>query len=201
MDAIARAEAVLESCDAELRKITEAALAEGDYDAVMLLTKTLKELAVVRSGPHNGPFKPKLDTIDVTQDDASQSATKSRADPSAKKAVDRYPRFRRDDMQLVKIGWSKKTRSEYEHRAPFTVVRSVTENLAGRMGDGRISRVEDLAPMTAEGGSVTPSYQTYLSIAWLRSEGLVNRVGRKGYTNSAPDELVERAERRWAEMG
>ena len=201
MDAIAHAQAVLESCDAGLRKITEAALAEGDYDAVILLTRLLKELAILRGVPSNEPSTSRPDMIGMTQDDAGQLATKSRVDPRPKKSVGKYPRFRRDDRQLVKIGWSKKTRSEYEHRAPFAVVRSVTQNLAGRMSNGRVSRVEDLAPTTAESESVTPSYQTYLAIAWLRSEGLVNRVGRKGYTSTAPEELVERAEQRWAEMG
>jgi len=201
MDAIAHAQAALESCDAELRKITEAALAEGEYDAVILLTRMLKELAILRAVPSNETSESHPEMIDMPQNDAGQLATRGRGDPKPKRSVGKYPRFRRDDTQLVKIGWSKKSRSEYEHRAPFAVVLTTTQNLAGQMSNGRVSRVEDLAPTTPEGESATPSYQTYLAIAWLRSEGLVNRVGRKGYTSTAPGELAERAERRWAEMG
>ena len=48
---------------------------------------------------------------------------------AAKKASP-YPKFLREGDALLKLGWSRKSRSEYEHRAPREAVLAVAERIA-----------------------------------------------------------------------
>lgn len=91
-----------------------------------------------------------------------------------------YPRFEREDDKLVKIGWSEKEAREYEHRAPresvFRVIEAIESHAAARE---RPFTVDDLRP--PQETEPEPSYQTYLTLAWLRSEGYVDRDGKNTY--------------------
>ena len=45
--------------------------------------------------------------------------------------------------------------------------------------------------------SEVPGYQVYLCLAWLRSEGLVTKHERQGYTADSPDSLEKDVASRW----
>jgi hypothetical protein len=97
--------------------------------------------------------------------------------------AERYPHFIRDEDKLVKIGWSKRNKAEYEHRAPREVVFAFVRRLRDRVSDAKAFVVEDLLPLTdLETGVDVPAYQIYLTLAWLRRNGLVTKKGRDGYT-------------------
>jgi hypothetical protein len=93
---------------------------------------------------------------------------------------DSYPRFRRDGDRLVKVGWSRKGREEYEHRAPSSVIWAFAGTLRDQDKESPF-RMEDLLPVTSDAGAELPSYQAYVVLAWLRSEGVVTKDGRDGY--------------------
>jgi len=93
-----------------------------------------------------------------------------------------YPRFEREgDAKLIKIGWSKKERREYEHRTPRDIVLRVAELISESVKPGRIFTIERLMPMKDAQGAEIPSYQTYLALAWFRVLGIVKAKGKEGY--------------------
>ncbi len=56
---------------------------------------------------------------------------KRQAKGKKKRKTSPYPKFFREGNALLKLGWSRKSRSEYEHRAPREAVLAV----AGRVAD------------------------------------------------------------------
>ena len=205
MESAREVEKVLQACTGKLKALTEAALADGDFDSVLYVTTVLKRFSDLQLGlgTDSGVQRDPLSEEKSLQvDGSSRSASKRHEPKSATKSKTAYPRFRRDGSHLVKVGWSKKSRQEYEHRAAFGVVLAVAARLEERTAGGHTASVDELLPLVAgDHGDQVPSYQLYLAIAWLRSERLLNRIGRKGYTSAAPGELAARARERWDEMG
>ena len=92
-----------------------------------------------------------------------------------------YPRFAVEDDSLVKIGWSRQAKAEYEHRSPLStlqIIARAVSTIADRRG--RFT-TEDLMPLSDADGREVPSYQSYLCLAFLRHAGLVGRGGRSKY--------------------
>jgi len=96
-----------------------------------------------------------------------------------------YPRFERDDDKLVKVGWSKKAREEYEHRAPRPAVLAFAEHVGTATAKGKTFVIDDLLPVHDAAGDELPSYQVYLALGWLRNAGAVEKKGRDGYVRVA----------------
>ena len=93
-----------------------------------------------------------------------------------------YPRYERDGDRLVKIGWSKKNKQSYEHRAPRSAVVAFARHLADRTEIGEVFAMEKIFPVIASNdGDEVPGYQAYLALGWLRDVGLVEKKGRDGY--------------------
>ncbi len=112
-----------------------------------------------------------------------------------------YPQFLRDDAHLIKIGWSKKEKRQYEHKAPKVVLDLLLAALLSAGRDGHWFTTEDVLPLreTVDGGEV-PSYQAYLCLAWLRVEALIEQHGRQGYSLPRPDQLGDLVGERWEEL-
>lgn len=206
MESAREVEKVLHACAEKLKALTEAALADGDFDSVLYVTTVLKKLSDLQHGmdTDSGVRRDLLvgkQTLEA--DDSSHRDPVQHHEPKGRaKSNTAYPRFRRDGSHLVKVGWSKKSRQEYEHRAAFDVVLAVSSRLEETTAGSRTAGVDELHPLVVgDHGDQVPSYQLYLAIAWLRSERLLNRIGRKGYTSAAPGELAARARERWDEMG
>ena len=96
----------------------------------------------------------------------------------------KYPRFERHDLKLVKVGWSKKGRDEYEHRAPRDAVVAFVRHLTSKVKPGKTFVVEELLPVPDSTGGEIPSYQVYMTLAWLRHARAVEKRGRDGYALS-----------------
>ena len=106
--------------------------------------------------------------------------------------------FARDGNQLVKTGWSKKTRTEYRHRVPEPAVSAVVSALR-RFGATEFS-MERLTPVQNEDGTTLPSYQVYLVVAWLRACGAVKKAGRGGYLPVADRLDVAAVNEHWSAL-
>ena len=110
----------------------------------------------------------------------------------------KYPTFARDGKQLVKTGWSKKTRKEYKHRVTESAVSAVVSALRD-FGATEFS-MDELNPVQNEDGTVLPSYQVYLVVAWLRACGAITKTGRGGYS-PLPDRIdVGAMNERWSAL-
>lgn len=112
-----------------------------------------------------------------------------------------YPRFCLEADALTKVGWSRKSAAEYEHKAPKSTVATVWNELGKCGKSGRQFRMDVLLPLTEPAtGAAIPAYQAYVAVAWLKASGLVRQHGRKGYTITR--RLLDRAEfeREWATL-
>ncbi len=92
-----------------------------------------------------------------------------------------YPRFERDDERLIKVGWSKKNKTEYEHKVPRAVAETIFNRLIMKRGQSKKFEVDELLPVTTKEGEEIPAYQVYATIAWLRNSAAVEKRGRDGY--------------------
>lgn len=171
-----RAESALRRCEVEVQGLLVRAAGSGLYDEINRMTeiaRSLDDMATaaqsaqrLEAGSDGSLLRPATDPV-------------GNALPKRPRAKD-YPKFSRDGQQLVKIGWSKKYREEYIHRANFEQARSIVEYLVVA-GNGRPVSVDNILAVRESDGAEIPGYQVYLVLAWLRKEGVVDRVGRQGY--------------------
>lgn len=111
----------------------------------------------------------------------------------------RYPLFWRDRDRLVKVGWSDRDNRCYEHRAPQCAVFRVAHAIDLSGANGRQFKMEEVLGELAALPDPVPSYQCYLTLAWLRFEGLVGRIGKEGYElTSGPCE--DSLSQRWTNL-
>lgn len=197
MVAIESAKSSLAHCEKELRRAASGALNAGDYTAARTVLSLAETIAEHRA---------RLDRDDDKQDAAAPETARTRASANSRNAKPQiapkptrrtkpgsYPRFIRRDDKLIKIGWSKRNKQEYEHKAPGSVVFAIAGHLRTHTRDGKLFTVNDMLPVPdPEQGGELPSYQVYLALAWLRSAGAISKHGRDGY---APDHarLTEKA--------
>lgn len=110
-----------------------------------------------------------------------------------------YPMFFGERDNLVKVGWSKKAREEYEHKAPKRTVFALTAALAEAGRNGRRFTMESVMPIKEpDSETAVPDYQAYLALAWLRALGLVVQHGRQGYTLTNVGLQGELLEHHWS---
>jgi hypothetical protein len=108
--------------------------------------------------------------------------------------------FAKSGDVLVKIAWSKSSKTEYQHKAPRNVVQKLADALARRSEGGSIISMDTVLPLKADDGSQIPDYQVYVSLAWFRQIGAVKQNGRQGYTVKKASELLQQVEAAWADL-
>jgi hypothetical protein len=182
MDTIQEARLVLAGAERALRKLIEHGLKEQQYAEVAKIAGFAEGVTRLLNG------QGQLTTANASIiEGATQSTRLSRTAPvrqhaTSKARRDEYPRFERDVDTLVKIGWSKKHKAPYEHRAQRETVINFAKHLSSVTSDGRVFAVEELIPvLDAVNGAEIPAYQVYLVLAWLRQVGVVEKKGRNGY--------------------
>lgn len=219
MDRLSVGRELLSTAEAGLRDLGAKAAKSGDYDEVMLIAdvaKGLHDLATRIESPNgrmptsttlNGALSRQAGPEDV-KDVAKSGLTRGRktAAKSGKKSrrstrKNGYPRFLRRGNDLVKIGWSKGSAKEYQHKAPHSVLVAVAKSLCEKAPSGEVLSTDEFLPTELpESGEEIPAYQAYVCLAWLRSTGLVNQKGRQGYSLSDAESLTERIEEEWSRM-
>lgn len=182
---ITKAVKILSKCEADLRTLVASAADSGDYDAVLRITSWAKQISLMAGG-------------------TPSEAQEKRPDANKIKKIaarDAYPRFARREDQLVKVGWSKRQKSEYEHKAPHRAVLVLARTVAEAGKDGRIVQIKALLPLRdSTDGSEIPDYQVYLVIAWWRSTGLLDQHGRQGYSIPKASQFYQAVESAWAKL-
>jgi hypothetical protein len=179
MKAVNTAKARIAACEAEIKALMTSLVANGDYEELPALAVLAGRLAELAAG----------EPAAVTAAGSETQASRVLAIPDvalvaepkpAKKKLD-YPRFERSEDRLIKVGWSKKDREEYEHKASKATARAVFEAIADASSSRDFVRVEDVLRVRGEQEEEIPSYQIYLVIAWLRSGGAIEKEGNEGY--------------------
>lgn len=110
---------------------------------------------------------------------------------------DGLPRFLREADRLVKIGWSERDHRVYEHRAPRGTVFEFARLAHDKASDTTAFTMDDVLPLKDQAGKESPSYQAYLALAWLRTVGAIQRVGKDGYTAKRENLEREALEHLW----
>ena len=103
---------------------------------------------------------------------------------------------------LLKLGWSRKSKAEYEHRAPREAVLAVAARVAEVASTTSRFTVEDLGDVRiAQGEEPISGCQVYLCVAWFRRAGFVVQHGRRGYTLPvAPAKFPAKVKSAWGEL-
>jgi hypothetical protein len=186
------ARAILRQAEAAIRELIERRLAAEAYEEVAKLARLAAGLATL-----------------LREEEGHAAEAQTAKPPSPRRGKRKrprgrrgggkkagYPRFVREGDRLVKVGWSKKNKSEYEHRAPRSAVVAFATHLCSNVEVGGTFTVEDLLPVPdpAHDGEL-PAYQVYMVLAWLRTTGAVEKRGRQGYVlrrNVLPDKEIAR---------
>jgi predicted nucleic acid-binding protein len=201
MDTAKQAKEVLSAAEKQLRELVGTAAAGGEYESAERIMRWARVVGTLtRDSEATAPSTPEL-SANRSSCDRVRRRSAGRRRSSGTLRGDRhlaYPRFFRRGEQLVKIGWSKKEKAEYEHKAPRRVVDALTAAIARRSGNGKLFTVEDLLPLKdPKDGSEMPGYQVYVTLAWLRTVGLVDQRGREGYRVASPSTLDARVREAW----
>jgi hypothetical protein len=171
----------IKHCEQDLRKLVAKAAESGDYAAVMTLTdwaKTLAGLAPSAAAP--------TPSFAAPQPEAAPKRTK-------------YPKFVRHGDELVKYGWSKTKRREYQHRASRAMLTKLVGRLAAVGSPSKVRPATDFLFDGAKEGDA-PNYQFYLCLAWLRSLDIVVQHGRQGYTLPNPSAITSAVDSAWKSL-
>lgn len=169
---------ILVRCEKEIRERAVSALSKADYSLSRSLMDLAQELSALRDR-YTGDV--------VTSVEVKPLPVRRAKAVAAVKSKAAYPHFVREDESIVKVGWSKKEKAEYEHRASLDSVRAFVRHLAAAAIPGRIWTVESILPVPSlSGDSELPEYQIYLVLAWLRSVSLIDKHGRNGYSVRPP---------------
>lgn len=174
MSKIIEARAAVADAEHKVRGLIQIAAREGSYAEVedlVLLAQRLRDL-----GPEQPRIAPSL--IDEPRAAPARTSTKGRGKSPA------YPRFERDEDRLIKVGWSKREKREYEHKAPRAAALAVYLRL-GQVKARKAFRMDEILPVdtpaTLPDGTEVPAYQAYVVLAWLRSVGQIEKSGNDSY--------------------
>lgn len=209
MDWDRRTHEIIEAAERALAELAVKAAAERDYPRATALLETAQRVSeaarlngkvasakqVDRTPVHGAPTRNNDDDVLSTESEVAAPPMRP-----AKKPKPQYPRFRREDTTLVKIGYSKSERATYEHRSPRNVLDRLIERIAEVGARGERFTTEQLMPLQDARGSELPSYQVYLCLAWLVSQGLIERHGRQGYTVADTTALPSAVDQAWSSL-
>lgn len=191
----------MRQAEANLRELVSTAASAGDYASVVKIAawaraigNMVKEVPAMAAPASAGVGAP-VAVKDQTRSSKSTKVSKPGRGPSVA-----YPRFLRQDDQLVRIAWSKRKKKEYRHKAPYAVLQALVKVMSELGKDGRIFSTEDLLPIQDTDGNEVPSYQAYVGIALLKHTSLLDQHGRQGYSIPRLAEFADTIEAVWQKL-
>jgi hypothetical protein len=188
---------LLEDCERGLRKLVAEAAGDGDYLGVQKINDLAKAIAALAA---EGRLTPEPITIETAKRDsknetishAASAATTKVGMRKSRPSIDAYPKFFRRGDELVKVGWSKKDRKEYNHRAPRGAIDAVVAAVRQIGAKGKLFNGDALLPLkNPTNGGAVPDYQGYVALAWLKHLGVVDQRGRRAGYTLAPDKQID----------
>jgi hypothetical protein len=201
---------VARRAESEIRTLIEKAVRGGQYQEVADLADVAQGLMELRNrlgdttdgiGSSVGSMAVEADSLERSSKPKARKRKKSssKAGLALKLRDTEYPRFLKDQDKLVKVGWSEREASTYEHRAPFEAIRVVVQKIEALTGKSDTFRMEDVLPVQVDGNEI-PSYQAYMALAWLRKSSLVDRSNKNSYIVKSSHDLLKTVERLWKSL-
>lgn len=162
-----------------------------DWARVDWLLKLIKSVASLEASGNRGPAILPIQS-GVALEVGPSVGAKVYQKPQLKKIGTReYPIFKREGADtLVKVGYSKSDRRQYEHRSPRTVLERLSEQIDKVGAGGAVFTSEQILPPGEQALADLPTYQVYLCLAFLVQHGVVHKLGRQGYS-IAPESAVD----------
>jgi len=194
---------VLAAAEHQLRKILADASLTAEFSELRELAAWAEVIREIPSGdfPARAGQGLRL-TPDATIEAKRRTRPRRRSSkiPSTKSRGRSYPHFLRHGQDLIKIGWSKGKKCEYQQKAPWEALHALVDAIA-RAGTERARfTMDELLPIAGAKGSEFPSYQLYICMAWLRDERLVVQQGRQGYSLADARSLSAAVDERWPHL-
>jgi hypothetical protein len=197
MDIIQRTEGLLTETESTLVRFAGEAGAARDYDRAASLIEIARKIKQMAEQFTSSAAKTevRVNPADETKD--VHPIAESKTPVRSRNKLGHYPRFVREGDNLIKIGWSKSQRAEYEHKSPRRLLTVLCASLTSANGK-RIIMDKVLPLKDPVNESSFPDYQSYVCLAWLKSAGLVTQHGRQGYSLPKGIELEKSVEALWA---
>ena len=186
---------LLDECEQNLRRLVAEAAGSGDYSDVLRITDWAKGVAALAAEARTGGAGAGAEAVA-----AQQSLQGPRHSPLPRAAGtngrvhvrDTYPKFFRRGDELIKVGWSKKERKEYSHRAPRRAVDAVAAAVKQAGARGKLFTGDTLIPLKdPSDGAALPDYQVYVSLSWLTNLGVLEQRGRRAGYAVVPHKQID----------
>jgi len=181
---------ILTKCESDLQEVIVEAAKEGDYRSVDMAKTAAVNVSNVKARIKNPSSKPQAKGVSVV-------SHRKRKSSSRKGGKSRYPKFNVKNDTLIRIGWSKKQKREYTHKAPKFVFEGTVKAMAAlaQNGAGPFTAEEIIEQVNHMESEMIPSYQVYVVIGFLRARKCIVQVGREGY--NIPVDVCGKAEDVW----
>jgi len=189
----------LKDCEDALRKLAAESAEEGDYEMLERIGTTARAVSELAH-----EWQSRNSVLTAVRNELPSGVLGARSEPARSAVTTRlrvsrqYPKFIRRGDELVKIGWSKKEKREYQHRAGHAILDAISHALLDASKRRRLFTMEVLERQLGSGANAVPGYQTYVWLAWLRSVGLIKQHGRQGYSLTKPATFEKDVEQRLA---
>jgi len=194
---------VLHDAEARLKALIIDATTHDRYDEVLAITSVSAKLRALANSvalTSKGTVDDDKPSRSVRSEDAVETIAGAERGGVLASRPPRleYPRFRIDDDQLVKVGWSQANKQEYEHRVPREGVEAFVNYIASlRRNRFPVTSEEVAKALQKDTDSPIMGYQVYVVAAWLRSEELLKPQGRQGYSLADGIDLRESVKVAW----
>lgn len=182
MDVVTRARQTLQDAEVVLRGLLGEAASSSDYESLVEIATWARAVHELINAVPREHKKASPSSRGFSSELAKAKKAGSTHHASARTKRDDYPRFFRQDDQLVRIAWSKREKKEYRHKASYAALDALVTAMASKGAEGRVFSTDQLLPIHEPDGSEVPSYQSYVSISLLKQTGLIDQHGRQGYS-------------------
>ena len=184
---------ILTKTESDIQKVIIEAAQAGDYRSVDMARSAAVNIKNLRMQIINPASK--------IEKKSSQNKPHSKRKALSRKGTrSNYPTFKVKNDTLIRIGWSKKQRREYTHKAPrFVFDRTIKAMvILAQSGAGPFLAENIIEQANSNQSESIPSYQVYAVIGLLKQTNFIKQVGRDGYI--IPQDLAKKAEEKWVEL-
>jgi hypothetical protein len=202
---IAKGLTIINQAEESLRQLLKTSIELARYEELAVLARWAEQLADIPNGR-----KEVSSTIGTVQSVGPSGKRRTNPPPTSvagrkqgvgSKRKRKYPVFERAGENLVKIGWSKATKEEYQHRSPKNVAMALLEKMRRLSHELELLTMDEVLPIRlGDDDRDVPPYQSYLCLAWLRSIGAVKQHGRQGYSVVVKDDAATMMDSAWAAL-
>lgn len=184
---------ILNKTESDIQEVIIESAQAGDYRSVDMARATAVNIKNLRTQISNPASKAEIRPA------KSGTRIEKKASTKKRKKSD-YPKFKVKNETLIRIGWSRKQRREYTHKAPRLVFEQTVKAMTAlsQSGAGPFLAENIIEQANSNESDAIPSYQIYVVIGLLKQTNCIKQIGRDGYY--IPTELVEKAEEKWIEL-